>query len=721
MQTKNSRLTNSFRFRPQAHPLEDRTNPSGNVTALVFDGVLYVGGDDAANAFAVTGTGATDATVAPLDADTTVNGQSGVAAFSGIRKGFHVVAGAGDDTIQLMGLQARDTINVIAGDGNDVLRIGGSFAGEGSIVDLGEGNNRIDVAGSSFGKLFSLRSGSGDDVLSVTGNSFREVALFNGGGGTNTSTFGGNSFARGMVSLFSPAPVIPPQPASIPTDTEAPSVVLSTSASAITNRTPIPVTATFSKAVSNLTLSGVSVTNGAASNLTQIDDRTFTFDVAPTADGPVSIAIPADVTADGEGRTNTASASLDLTFDSTAPAVTANDLTTTASAPTLTGTVGDPTATVQVTVDSVDYTARVTDGTWTVDLPTLPTEGARTVAVKAIDPAGNASTASATLIVDRSSFGTTLTTTAGATTDAAILPYTARFDRDASDFTASDIVATNGTVSGFVAVSPRVYTFSVTPLLDGVVSVSIAAGAARDAAGNASIAATSSVTRDTVAPVPTIATTEVSPTSLSPIPFTATFSEPVTGFSIGDISTTDGTVSRFVAVSATTYTFDVTPTADGSVIVSVLSGVARDLAGNANSTGTASANSLRTDAGMANALPDTSSSAFVALGTLGLKIRDVQTGTGTAATASSTVMVFYTGWLASDGTVFDSARTEGAPAEFALAGLIDGFREAAIGMRPGGIRQVFIPSALGYGAAGSPPEIPANADLVFEIKLLGTT
>ena len=284
-----------------------------------------------------------------------------------------------------------------------------------------------------------------------------------------------------------------------------------------------------------------------------------------------------------------------------------------------------------------------------------------------------------------------------------------------------DIAVTNGTLSNFVAVDGTTYTFAVAPSADGPVVVSVAAGAARDAAGGSSVAATSTVTRDTVSPTPGITTSAGATTLLSPIPFTVTFTEAVVGFTASDIAATNATVSNFVAASATTYTFDATPAADGSVVVSVLSGVAQDLAGNASTTGTASVNSLRTDAGMTSVVPDTTS--FTTLGSDGLKTRDVRTGTGTgtAATSGSTATLFYTGWLASDGTSFDSARTTGSPAVFPLSGLIQGFREATVGMQPGGIRQVFIPAALGYGSAGSPPSIPADADLVFEIKLLATT
>ncbi|MFI8147081.1 Ig-like domain-containing protein, partial [Acinetobacter sp. ABJ_C5_2] len=67
------------------------------------------------------------------------------------------------------------------------------------------------------------------------------------------------------------------------------------------------------------------------------------------------------------------------------------------------GTVNDPTATVVVTVDGVDYPATNNgNGTWTLADNTLPVlaDGPHTVTVTATDPAGNVSTTSAVVTVD---------------------------------------------------------------------------------------------------------------------------------------------------------------------------------------------------------------------------------------------------------------------------------------------------------------------------------
>jgi FKBP-type peptidyl-prolyl cis-trans isomerase FkpA len=50
---------------------------------------------------------------------------------------------------------------------------------------------------------------------------------------------------------------------------------------------------------------------------------------------------------------------------------------------------------------------------------------------------------------------------------------------------------------------------------------------------------------------------------------------------------------------------------------------------------------------------------------------------------------------------------------------IPGFDQGVRGMRVGGKRRMYVPPSLAYGSAGSAPQIPPNASLVFEVELTG--
>ena len=127
---------------------------------------------------------------------------------------------------------------------------------------------------------------------------------------------------------------------------------------------------------------------------------------------------------------------------------------------------------------------------------------------------------------------------------------------------------------------------------------------------------------------------------------------------------------------------------------------------------------VTTNSGTTGKLPDVTASTFRDLGT-GVKVQEVSLGQGAAVTDGQDVNVFYTGFL-KDGTVFDGNRDKGATT-FNTGGVIQGFKQGLIGLQPGGVRNIFIPAALGYGAAGSGASIPPNSDLVFEVKLLSAS
>ena len=87
-------------------------------------------------------------------------------------------------------------------------------------------------------------------------------------------------------------------------------------------------------------------------------------------------------------------------------------------------------------------------------------------------------------------------------------------------------------------------------------------------------------------------------------------------------------------------------------------------------------------------------------------------------TAEAVVRVHYEGRLVSDNSVFDSSFARNEPADFPLGAVVPGFAEAIEQMRPGDEVVATFPGELGYGARGSPPQIPPNAALRFRIRLL---
>jgi FKBP-type peptidyl-prolyl cis-trans isomerase len=109
-----------------------------------------------------------------------------------------------------------------------------------------------------------------------------------------------------------------------------------------------------------------------------------------------------------------------------------------------------------------------------------------------------------------------------------------------------------------------------------------------------------------------------------------------------------------------------------------------------------------------------------------LETQDVKAGSGAEARTGRRVAVHYTGWLYHPtkpehrGRKVDSSRDRNESFEFTLGGgeVIPGWDEGVKGMKVGGVRSLVIPSAMAYGRSGSPPVIPENATLVFEVELM---
>ena len=104
----------------------------------------------------------------------------------------------------------------------------------------------------------------------------------------------------------------------------------------------------------------------------------------------------------------------------------------------------------------------------------------------------------------------------------------------------------------------------------------------------------------------------------------------------------------------------------------------------------------------------------------GLKYTDSVVGDGASPEKGKKVTVHYTGKL-TNGKKFDSSVDRGDPFSFTIGvgQVIKGWDEGVMSMKVGGKRTLNIPPDLGYGAQGAGGVIPPNAELIFDVELLG--
>ena len=100
----------------------------------------------------------------------------------------------------------------------------------------------------------------------------------------------------------------------------------------------------------------------------------------------------------------------------------------------------------------------------------------------------------------------------------------------------------------------------------------------------------------------------------------------------------------------------------------------------------------------------------------GLEYHVISEGEGTSPKSTDEVTVNYRGTLL-DGTEFDSSYKRGQPASFPVNGVIQGWQEALVLMKPGAKWELFIPPNLAYDV-NSPPAIPPGSMLKFEVELI---
>jgi methionine-rich copper-binding protein CopC len=322
---------------------------------------------------------------------------------------------------------------------------------------------------------------------------------------------------------------------------------------------------------------------------------------------------------DAAGNVGGWSSTISVRIDTTAPTVGSLDMTdasdsgssnsdniTNVTTPAFTGTTNeDGSFAIVSSVDGAVYTGSVTSGSWgPFTTSTLNSTGqagrAHTITARLTDLAGNQGTDTLAVTID----------TTG--------PVVGTPDLDTASDSGSSIFdnITNVTTPSFSGTSNEAGTLTIRSSVDGTIYTGAITGnwsnlastvtldstgqtgrahdidaQATDVAGNTgSWSSALTIWVDTTAPSVVVSTTAPSPTHISPIPITITYSEPVYGFTSGEVSVTNGTVSNFSCVDGdSVYSCDVTPTGTYNVAVSITVnvGVCTDLAGNNNTAATA--------------------------------------------------------------------------------------------------------------------------------------
>jgi LPXTG-site transpeptidase (sortase) family protein len=204
-------------------------------------------------------------------------------------------------------------------------------------------------------------------------------------------------------------------------------------------------------------------------------------------------------------------------------------------------------------------------------------DGNHTFQVRSVDAAGNAdaSPESYTWQIDTSLPETTISSSpANLTTSTDAVFEFEGADPGGSGIENLECMLDSSTFS--VCTSPKEYN----ALPDGSHNFQVRAV---DTAGNVDPSpAEINWTIDTTAPTVLISSTESDPTNVNPIPITVQFSEPVTGFEESDIIPGNSTISGFLAVDSSTYSFNLIPSSEGTVTLDIPAAVTVDAIGFSN-------------------------------------------------------------------------------------------------------------------------------------------
>ena len=278
-------------------------------------------------------------------------------------------------------------------------------------------------------------------------------------------------------------------------DGTEPTVSITSTADDPTRTSPISATITFSEPVSGFEVSDLVVGNGNAANLSASDDKTYTVNITPVADGQVTVNVGAGVVEDAAGNPNEAANQFSVVYDDTEPTVeiyspTGDPLRT--SPITLLVAFSEPVngftaSDVDVGNGSVDTVRPYTGNNYWVDI--IPEAQSQvTVDMRAgvvEDAAGNPNQTATQFSVVYDPVPTlSITTQEGGSTNKLLFDVTITFSEPVIGFTEDDIEVKNGTIHNLRDLGGNAYKVDIVPAEEGIVFVGVPMNSVEDATGN---------------------------------------------------------------------------------------------------------------------------------------------------------------------------------------------------------------------------------------------
>jgi FKBP-type peptidyl-prolyl cis-trans isomerase len=101
----------------------------------------------------------------------------------------------------------------------------------------------------------------------------------------------------------------------------------------------------------------------------------------------------------------------------------------------------------------------------------------------------------------------------------------------------------------------------------------------------------------------------------------------------------------------------------------------------------------------------------------GLEIIEITPGMGRTVGPNDKVLLRYRVWLTT-GTRVEASDPAGVWVGVSDPEVIPGWREGLLGMHPGGVRRLIVPSDLAHGPRGCLPHIPPYSTLIYDVECL---